>query len=96
MRQIPLNHGYIAVVDDEDYEHLSKYKWYAKFGKSKSPYAARCQWNKGTKTTIRMHREITSCPAHLTVDHLNNDTLDNRKSNLDICSRSENSKRRFK
>jgi hypothetical protein len=29
MKEIPLDNGQNAIVDDEDYEWLSQYKWYA-------------------------------------------------------------------
>ena len=37
-----------------------------------------------------MHRFITSASKGTEVDHINHNTLDNRKSNLRICTRSEN------
>jgi hypothetical protein len=37
-----------------------------------------------------MHRLIARPPSHLEVDHRNGDSLDNRRKNLRICTRSEN------
>lgn len=42
------------------------------------------------KGVIKLHRFITNCPLDKVVDHINHNTLDNRKSNLRICSRFEN------
>lgn len=39
---------------------------------------------------IKMHRFIMNCPRDKVIDHINHDTLDNRKSNLRICTHFEN------
>lgn len=88
---IPLTQGKYAIVDEMDYEWLSQWKWnYHKFG-----YAIRTQHicitdNKQIKVGIRMHRLIMDAADGLDVDHINGDTIDNRRSNLRVCSRSEN------
>jgi hypothetical protein len=73
-------------VDNNDYERLMKYKW--GWHGNKKIYISR----KNHQGTIIMHREIVGLKKgdKLTVDHINGDTLDNRKVNLRICSYSEN------
>jgi len=84
---IPLSQGKFAIVDPEDFDELSQYKWTA----AKSPntfYAVRSDHGR----QIRMHRLITNAPKGLVVDHINHNGLDNRKSNLRLCTRSENAR----
>lgn len=71
-----------ALVDQEDYKALSQFKWYL----SKDGYAAR---RKGYGTTY-MHRLVMNTPLGMSTDHINHDKLDNRKSNLRICTHAEN------
>lgn len=84
MKYIELTQGMRAIVDDEDYEELSKYKWYYKL------YAVRSGWVTGKRTTIRMHRQIMSAKPGQEVDHRNGHRLDNRKVNLRVCSKNQN------
>jgi len=84
---IPLTQGKFAIVDPENYNELSQYKWTA----AKSPntfYAVRSAQGR----QIRMHRLITTAPKGLVVDHINHNGLDNRKQNLRLCTRSENAR----
>lgn len=83
MKKIPLTQGKYAVVDDSDYKLVSGYKWYFD-GK----YARRRDYKSGKQ--IRMHRQILGDSMQLEVDHANGDGLDNRRSNIRICTRSQN------
>lgn len=86
-RVIRLTKGMHTLVDECDYERLSQYKWY--MAKSeRNYYAVR---NSGRKR-IRMHREITGAPEDKVVDHIDNDGLNNRRSNLRVCTHKQNSR----
>ena len=89
MKKIVLTQGYYALVDDEDYNKLSVYKWHSAKRRDKV-YAERTGGGQGNKKTISMHREITKAPKGAEVDHINHRGLDNRKVNLRICTKSQN------
>jgi hypothetical protein len=89
MKLIYLNTGETVKVDDADYDWLSKHKWYAK-ASAYNVYACRSSYNNGRRETICMAREIMQCPKGKEVDHINGDTLDNRRENLEIVTKSEN------
>lgn len=92
MKLIELSQGMKAMVDDEDYQFLMRFKWSAAYdGKRKTVYAKSCErTNEGKIKTIRMHRLITRATPGMVVDHINHDTLDNRKSNLRVVTQKEN------
>lgn len=85
MRTISLTQDKFTLVDDEDFDLLNQYKWFWTRNKW-GGYAGRRKEGK----TILMHRFIMNSPKGMEIDHANNDSLDNRRSNLRICSRSEN------
>lgn len=87
MKKIPLTQGKFALVDDEDYEYLSKIKWYV----DPSGYVA----NK-TKNVIFMHRLVAKTPKGKSTDHINGNKLDNQKKNLRTCTTSQNMANRGK
>ena len=98
MRKIPLTQGHFALVDDENFEELNRYSWQIlKAGKFLiARRGCICPLTKKSYTiTILMHRQIMSCPQNLFIDHINHNTLDNRKCNLRICTRQQNSSNRL-
>jgi len=90
VKTIPLTQGKVALVDDEDYEWLSQYRWsYTICGPRGGPYATACINSK----KVYMHRVIQGMAAEgLVVDHINRDGLDNRRSNLRCCTVAENNR----
>ena len=91
MKLIPLSKGLFAKVDDEDFEYLNSFKWYAQAG-GKRFYAATSYYDIKTQISYvyYMHRIIMKPLKNLTVDHINHDPLDNQKSNLRVCTGKQN------
>jgi len=82
--------GYDVLIDDEDFEKAQYIKWH-RINKNGSPYFSKSFRSKDNKYhSILLHRLIINAPHGKHVDHINGDTLDNRKSNLRICSRTDN------
>lgn len=103
MKNIALSRGYVAIIDDEDFEKVSQYKWHASQHEKKI-YAKRKRWipdesittkqgkyvKKGYYKTIALHRVILDAPDDMEVDHINGNPLDCRKINLRVCSHEQN------
>jgi len=90
MKEIKLSKGLVALVDDEDFEELSKYNWYACFNRIKY-YARRHQMINGKKTKVYMHRQILGLTnPKIFADHIDGDGLNNQKHNLRAASNSQN------
>lgn len=91
MRQLDLSRGKIAVVDDEDFDRLSHFRWWAMEPKPGRFYATTALNIDGKRKFILMHRMILSPRQDQLIDHKNGDGLDNRRTNLRICGFSGNS-----
>jgi len=85
---IPLTRGLSTLVDEDIAETFGKFKWLAQSCGSRI-YAARADYKFGRRYLL-LHREITACPRDFVVDHINHDTLDNRRCNLRICKPFQN------
>jgi len=91
------NKGYIcltqnqwAIVDECDFENVNKSLWSARFDSDTQSYYALCSKVIEKKKTILMHRFITNPSITKVIDHINHNTLDNRRSNLREVTQSRN------
>ena len=91
-RWIALSKAKFALVDEEDFESLNKVIWTSAFPSHGKVYAVRAIREEGKRKTLLMHRVILNLGKEGDVDHVNGDTLDNRKSNLRYCSHKNNQK----
>lgn len=94
MKEIQLSRGYIALVDDEDFQRVSELSWHIREQQSRyAKYAiANVKVNgKWVGKTVLLHRFILNLnDPNVIVDHIDSNGLNNTKSNLRICSNKEN------
>ena len=92
--EIPLTRGQVAIVDADDFEWLSQLQWHAHWSHTSKHYYARTYTDEivsyGRKLES-MHRLIMKAKPWEIVDHINGNGLDNRKENLRIVTKRENS-----
>lgn len=95
MKLIPLTQGKFAQVDDEDFEYLNQFKWFA-YKHRNTYYARRSVRINGTHLCEQMHRIVMGIghKKDKIVDHINHNGLDNRKENLRFCTSTQNSQNR--
>lgn len=87
MARVMKGNRYVScLIDDEDFDIISKYKWYI----GTSGYAYRSVYINGKSKHIQMHRMIMNAAKNEYVDHTNHNVLDNTRSNLRLCSKNQN------
>jgi hypothetical protein len=87
---IQLSRGYETVIDAKDLDLVGDFTWSAT-GYGRHVYAATAH----NGQTLRMHRVIVGAPADSVVDHINGNTMDNRRENLRACTHPENMANRY-
>jgi len=91
--EIPLTQGKVAQIDEADWPLVGRYTWHAKLENGGLWYAATTVWDPQAKQkrTLKMHDLIMSARPDEMVDHKDDaQTLDNRRSNLRVCSNAQN------
>lgn len=91
MKKLELDRGLHALVDDEDYEELRKYKWHAAINKSGNAYAKTNVTVNGKYLCVSMQNMIMEEDW---IDHIDNDGLNNQKYNLRKCTPKQNAANR--
>jgi hypothetical protein len=77
-----------AIIDDADFDRLSKHKWFRRPYPNNRVYAGTLSDRKGSYTL--MHQMILVTPPGFMIDHRNGNGLDNTRLNIRICTRSQN------
>jgi len=93
MKEITLTQGQIALVDDEDYNMLMRYKWHA--AKCNNIfYAVTTYRDAGKQINLFMHRMLLNPQKGKIIDHIDHNGLNNQKHNIRICTYSDNAQNR--
>lgn len=90
MKELTTSNGIKFLVDDSDAELISGCTWGAYRRKDGKCYVQRYAWINGRQTTELLHRVLLNPGKGVMIDHVNHDTLDNRRSNLRICNNRQN------
>lgn len=91
--QVPVSGGkHFALIDAEDADRVLMHKWCAFPNRAGSYYVHRRMPKAKGGKFIKLHRFLMGLEVNdgMCVDHINGDTLDNRKSNLRVCKQGEN------
>ena len=86
-KEVKLSNGMTTLIDEEDFDKASELKWLC----NNYGYAAST-----TKPKVLLHRLIMNPPKDKQIDHINHNRIDNRKSNLRICTNMENHRNTLK
>lgn len=95
-RTISLSQGLVTVVNDEDYEYLMIWTWHAIKSDDGSMRGARLRSRSERRRDtakgrmVWIHRAIMVPEPGMVVDHINHNTLDNRRCNLRVCTVEQN------
>jgi hypothetical protein len=95
-RKIFFGDGTFTLVDADDYPVLSEFNWSRGSDGSGRMYVCRFETAEHCQKKIYIHRVILAAGPNETVDHINGDTLDNRRANLRITTSQGNAQNRAK
>ncbi len=91
MKTLQLNQGFVALVDDADYERVSAFKWNVLVVRGKVYVRRHEHGPHHNRKVLYLHREILGVTdPRVKVDHRYGDGLDNRRENIRVCSSSQN------
>lgn len=88
-RYIFLTRSMVAIVDRKDLKLLSDRAWHV-CKSSSGIYAVTNEGKRPERRKVYMHRLIMGVTDKRQIHHINGDTLDNRRCNLEVCSQQKN------
>jgi len=90
MRELELSQGLVALVDDEDFEALDQFQWYAQ--QHRNTYYARRNITRedGSRTTLAIHRVIMQATVGQQIDHIDGNGLNCQKYNMRFATTHQN------
>lgn len=84
--------GVEILIDDEDFHLITDFNWWKRY--KNGTYFISATEESGKSKFFALHRIILNAPRGMQVDHINGNTLDNRKENLRICTPDQNQQNR--
>jgi hypothetical protein len=90
MKEINLNNKKVALVDDEDFDRVNQFKWYA-MKQWNTFYAVHCFRIDGKRKNTFMHRFILGLKEGEQSDHIDRNGLNNQRNNFRECTNRQNS-----
>jgi hypothetical protein len=92
MAELHLTSGHVVLLDDADVYEVCKFSWHV----NTSGYCCRGFRHNGKHGHQLMHRQLLNAPDGVDVDHINGNTLDNRRANLRLATKSQNHQNKAK
>ncbi len=95
MKKLKLTQNKVTIIDDEDYEKFNQFKYRIRKNGWGQIYAVRTgpRLNEKRSKDYYLHREIMGVTDRkMQIDHINGNSLDNRKENLRVCTNAQNSR----
>lgn len=99
MQVVSLSKGCVALIDDQDWAEVEKRNWFVSFQGSKKKRAYACtnvKGENGLHKILPMHTLLMNPGPGLVVDHINGNSLDNRRANLRVVTPAQNSMNQWK
>lgn len=91
MKEIQLSQGKVALVDDEMFDLLNSFKWHAHRAVNSFYAYRRFRKDDGKQGNLAMHHMVAGFPLNgYEVDHIQGNTLDNRRSMLRVVTKRQN------